>query len=66
VEYLGADKLIYGEVLDQGHETAIISRMSSEQTFWLEPGEVYDFAVQKQQLRFFDSETGERVAPVKT
>lgn len=65
VEYLGADKLIYGEVLQDGGETLVISRLSSEEPFWTEPGEVYDFAVQKQQLRFFDSSTGERVEPVE-
>jgi multiple sugar transport system ATP-binding protein len=65
VEYLGADKLIYGEVLEEGRETTVISRLSSEEPFWTEPGETYEFAVQLQQLRFFDSETGERAKPME-
>lgn len=65
VEYLGADKLIYGEVLEDGGETSVISRLSSEEPFWTEPGETYEFAVQAQQLRFFDPETGERVESVE-
>ena len=61
VEYLGADKLIYGEVIEEGLETPVTSRLSSEEPFWTEPGETYSFAVQTQQLRFFDAESGERV-----
>ena len=65
VEYLGADKLIYGEVLEGGAETSVISRLSSEETFSTEPGKVYEFAVQKKQLRFYDRTSGERVEAVE-
>lgn len=60
VEYLGADQLLYGEVLSASGSTDAISRLSSEETIPIEPGETYEFAVEKQQLRFFEKESGLR------
>jgi multiple sugar transport system ATP-binding protein len=65
VEYLGADQLVYGTIRDASGETDAIARLSSEEVTPTEPGETYDFVVQKQQLRFFDKSSGERIAPVE-
>jgi multiple sugar transport system ATP-binding protein len=64
VEYLGADQLIYGAVEGMVGDSDVISRLSSEETIPMEPGKTYEFVVQKQQLRFFDKETGLRTEPV--
>lgn len=63
-EYLGADQLIYGTLADSPVETPVIARLSSEHAIPIQGGQVYDFAVQKQQLRFFDAESGLRTGAV--
>lgn len=65
VEYLGADQLVYGTIQDASGETEAIARLSSEEVTPTKPGETYDFVVQKQQLRFFDKASGERIEPVE-
>ncbi|MGA9531658.1 MAG: ABC transporter ATP-binding protein [Anaerolineales bacterium] len=64
VEYLGADQLVYGKIQDSGGKTDAIARLSSEEIVPTEAGETYDFVVQKQQLRFFDKASGQRIPPV--
>jgi multiple sugar transport system ATP-binding protein len=63
VEYLGADQLLYGEVEEGGGETAVIAKLSSEETIPADPGHSYEFVVQEQQIRYFDKATGLRVGP---
>lgn len=63
VEYLGAEQQVYGVVEGGGEEQKVISNLSSETNIKLETGKTYTFAVQKQQLRFFDPETGLRIEP---
>ncbi|RPI82339.1 MAG: ABC transporter ATP-binding protein [Chloroflexi bacterium] len=58
VEYLGADQQVYGVINGNSEDGKVVSSMSSETHFVLEPGETYTFAVKKQQLRFFDCDTG--------
>ncbi|MDX1601020.1 MAG: ABC transporter ATP-binding protein [Anaerolineales bacterium] len=65
VEYLGADQLLYGEVLGASGETEAISRLSSEETIPIEPDETYEFVVEKQRLRFFEKESGLRTDPIE-
>lgn len=63
VEYLGAEQEIYGVVEGSSDEKKVISSLSSETDMKLETGKTYTFAVPKQQLRFFDQETGLRIEP---
>ena len=63
VEYLGAEQQVYGVVEGSAAEKRVIANLSSEMHVKIEPGETYDFAVRKQQLRFFDKETGLRIDP---
>ena len=63
VEYLGAEQQVYGVVDSSAAEKRVIANLSSEMHVKIEPGETYDFAVRKQQLRFFDKETGLRIDP---
>ena len=63
VEYLGAEQQVYGVVEGSAAEKRVIANLSSEMHVKIEPGETYDFAVRKQQLRFFDNETGLRIDP---
>jgi len=61
VEYLGAGQQVYGVVEGSSEEKKVIASLSSETNIRLETGKTYTFAVQKQQLRFFDHETGLRI-----
>jgi multiple sugar transport system ATP-binding protein len=63
VEYLGAEQQVYGVVEGSDEERKVISSLSSETNVKLEPGKTYTFAVQKQQLRFFNKESGLRIEP---
>lgn len=63
VEYLGADQLVYGNVEGYDQRYDVVSKFSSESTNEIKTGEVYEFAVQEDQMRFFDKDTGLRIDP---
>jgi len=63
VEYLGAEQQVYGLIEGGDAEKRIIANLSSEMHFKLEAEKNYTFAVRKEQLRFFDKETGLRIEP---
>ncbi len=63
VEYLGADQLLYGVIEGYQEEFSVVAKLSSESTDGVTAGEVYDFAVQDEQLRFFDKDRGSRIDP---
>lgn len=63
VEYLGADRLLYGVIPGAQGESKTISRLSATVTFPIEPGTEYDFVVKSQDLKFFDKATGLRTGP---
>ena len=63
VEYLGAEQQVYGVVEGSSDERKVISSLSSETHIKLETGNTYVFGVQKQQLRYFDYETGLSIDP---
>jgi multiple sugar transport system ATP-binding protein len=63
VEYLGAEQQLYGIVEGGSAEGKVIASLSSETDIKLETGKTYTFSVQKEQLRFFDPETGLRIEP---
>ncbi|HEY5731721.1 MAG TPA: ABC transporter ATP-binding protein [Anaerolineales bacterium] len=63
VEYLGAEQQVYGTVNGMNEENRIISSLSSETNVKIEPGQTYTFAVHKDQLRYFDPDSGLLVEP---
>lgn len=64
VEHLSGDRHLYGTVAGLGEPTRVIARLPATVTTPIVPGEVHEFAVPAQRLRFFDEAGGERVAPV--
>ena len=63
VEYLGADQLIYGNVEGYSREYNVVAKSSSESTSDIEANNTYEFTVIRDQLRFFDKDTGLRIEP---
>jgi multiple sugar transport system ATP-binding protein len=63
VEYLGADQLIYGNVEGYSREYNVVAKFSSESTSDIEANNTYEFVVKRDQLRFFDKDTGLRIEP---
>jgi multiple sugar transport system ATP-binding protein len=62
IEYLSGDRHVYGTVKGIGEETRVIARLPATVTTPIEAGEARDFAVSERDLRFFDADTGERIA----
>jgi multiple sugar transport system ATP-binding protein len=64
VEYLGAERVLYGNI-EGGHleSKEIISRLSWNMPSGYEPGSVHDFSVAELDLRFFDRDTEKRTQP---
>jgi multiple sugar transport system ATP-binding protein len=64
VEYLGAERLLYGAVQGGSFESKeIISRLSWTMTSTYEAGSVHEFAVAEGDLRFFDRQTKKLTQP---
>jgi multiple sugar transport system ATP-binding protein len=59
VEYLGADRLIYGQLQGRFAGKEAVSRLPAYRS-GPEPGTVCDFLVEKRDLRFFDAPTGSK------
>ena len=62
IEYLSGDRHVYGTVRGIGEETRVIARLPATVATPIEAGEVHEFRVHEQDLRFFDAETGVRTA----
>src|SRR6266852_4151810 len=64
IEYLGADRLLYG-ILETSFavDQKVIANLPATVTMALQPGECYQFAVPVPDLKFFDRTTGLRTAP---
>jgi multiple sugar transport system ATP-binding protein len=62
IEYLGADRLLYG-VLETSlaANQKVIANLPANVTMALQPGASYQFAVQEPDLKFFDRTTGLRI-----
>ncbi len=56
-EYLGAERLLYGEV----DSTKTVARFPAATLIEVTPGARYDFAVRSRDLKLFDRQTGTRV-----
>jgi multiple sugar transport system ATP-binding protein len=63
VEYLGADRLIYGIVDHSPEDVISIARLPSAVSFPIAVHDNHEFAVAHEHLRYFDGETGLRIGP---
>jgi len=63
VEYLGAERVLYGNI--EGHLEAkeIVARLSWNMPSGYDAGSVHDFSVAETDLRFFDRKTEKRAEP---
>jgi multiple sugar transport system ATP-binding protein len=60
IEYLGADRLVYGHIA--GHEQDLtLARIPSNVRLPIEVGSDYEFAVSKHAIKYFDKQTGDRI-----
>ncbi|HEY1371161.1 MAG TPA: ABC transporter ATP-binding protein [Candidatus Binatia bacterium] len=57
VEYLGADRLLYGNLGDGFEGQKVIARLPSTVGVPIEAEKTYDFAVEQKELKFFDAKT---------
>jgi multiple sugar transport system ATP-binding protein len=62
VEYLGADRLIYGILVGDFSDQKVIARLPATVTVNIEPATSYDFTVPEHELRFFDTSTELRIS----
>ena len=63
LEYLGADRLIYGTLVGDFSDQKVIARLPATVTGKIEPATSYDFSVPENELKFFDPATELRIAP---
>ncbi|HWP24096.1 MAG TPA: ABC transporter ATP-binding protein [Candidatus Binatia bacterium] len=63
VEYLGADRLIYGTLIGDFSDQKVIARLPAAVTVKIEPARSYEFTVPESELRFFDPATELRISP---
>ncbi len=63
LEYLGADRLLYGVLESPFPEKKVIAKLPSTVTLPIHPGERYEFVVQHKDLKFFDQDAGRRTGP---
>jgi len=58
VEYLGADRLLYGAVEGAHAETVVAAKLPSLVNIPVVPGETYEYYVKTEDLRFYEKESG--------
>ena len=64
VEYLGADRLVYGSLGDPfPADEKVIAKLPSTVAVPIRPGERHEFAVAKKDVKFFDPISGLRTEP---
>ncbi len=61
VEYLGAERLVYGAIEGRSHGTHVISRIPTNISTEISAGETREFKVSKQHLTRFDRANGRRM-----
>lgn len=62
VEYLGADRLLYGTLSGAFSDQKVIARLPSTVTVAVKPETTYDFTVEEKELKFFDLTTELRIS----
>src|SRR3954466_13846252 len=63
VENLGADRLLYGVLRDLAPDVKMIVNLPFTVHQPVTEGQAYEFSIKQSDLKFFDKETGLRVAP---
>ena len=63
LEYLGADRLIYGALGGPFQDARMIAKLPYNVTVPIQPGQTYEFDVLDKDLKFFDKGTGLRIGP---
>jgi len=61
IEYLGADRLVYGVIDGRMPEAHVISKIPTNVRTQISAGEVYDFVVRRLDIARFDKESGRRI-----
>ncbi len=61
VEYLGADRLLYGTLGGAFADQKVIARLPSAVSGRIDPGTIYEFTVEERQLKFFAPSTELRI-----
>ena len=62
IEYLGADRLLYGSLAGTFGDQKVIARLPSTVTANIEAAKRYEFTVERKELKFFDSSTELRIS----
>jgi len=62
IEYLGADRLLYGILTDRFADQKVIATLPSTITVKIEPAKTYDFSVKESDLNFFSASTELRIS----
>ncbi len=63
IEYLGADRLLYGNLGGKLADAHVIAKLPSTVTSTIQQGETYEFVVQVKDLKFFEKDSGLRTEP---
>src|SRR5262249_11967382 len=63
LEYLGADRLLYGVLEGKFQDARAIARLPSTVTITVGPGQRHEFTVPELEVKFFDRATGLRTHP---
>lgn len=63
IEYLGSERFLYGLVQTHDGPAKIVAKLPSLVRVALEAGRTYTFHVSRQDLCFFDKQTGHSIAP---
>jgi multiple sugar transport system ATP-binding protein len=63
VEYLGADRLLYGALEGRFADAKVIAKLPSTVPTTVAAGRTYEFAAREKDFKFFDKTTGARTTP---
>jgi len=63
VEYLGADRIIYGLLSGKFADAHVLAKLPSSIALPIQQGGSYEFIVEEEDLKFFDKATGLRTGP---
>jgi multiple sugar transport system ATP-binding protein len=61
IEYLGADRLVYGVIAGRTPEAHVISKIPTNIRVELAAGQIYDFVLRSQDIVRFDRDSGRRL-----
>ena len=61
IEYLGADRLVYGVLEGRTPTTHVISKIPTNVRTELSPGQTYEFVVRRRDMERFDRASGRRI-----